>query len=390
MVSRFNQRDYDLKSTDLSRSPPSLFKQNRERRIMPRTLFTADQHIHPHSGSFEKMEHCLEAFRWVYQVAESEGVSSVVSLGDLFHDRQKIHTAAYQRAYEILLGAKEKGVQTYLLLGNHDMYLREAHSIHSIKPLEGVARIITEPETLEIDGIRMDFLPYTETPREALEREFRRGSRSRILCGHFAVSGGIMNQTWGTKYREEGSDPSTETEVDPALFGDYELVLLGHFHSRQCLQKDERVHYVGSPLQVHYGDAHDSRGVTLLDHDTFELRFVENTFSPRYFVIPHDADLGDFDLKGGNVRLVAPSDLGGVDLLDLKKDILETSGASVVEIVTAKESDNRVVEEALDSSIIFTENKGEMLERYLEATGVPEGLDPDRLLRIGIELAAGN
>ena len=358
---------------------------------MSKILLTADQHIHPHSGSLTKLNDSLAAFEWVFKVAEEKGITRVLSLGDLFHDRQKIHTLAYQRAYEILAQAEERGIRTYLLLGNHDMYLRESYAINSLKPLESVAQLITEPATVEIEGLDIDMVPYVEDARSQLPSMFPVKNRSRVMCGHLAVAGGIMNRIWGTQYSHEVSDELSEQaptpkEVDPGCFEGYEKVFLGHFHSRQCLKDDERINYIGSPLQINFGDAQDPRGISILDTDTLDLEFIENTFSPRYFILPHDSDLKDEQLRGAHVRIVAPSDLGGSDLIELKQKFAESSGAHSVEILTSRSTKTQAVEEALGESIVFTEDRAELLERYLEAVEIPEGLDKKRLLQIGVEL----
>lgn len=360
---------------------------------MPEILLCADEHIHPHGGSLGKMDRCLEAFEWIYSTAAARGITSVISLGDLFHDREKINTFAYHRAYDILAKARERGIITYLLLGNHDMYFRESFDVNSLRPLEKVAEIVAAPKSLEVEGLQIDFLPFVSRPAAAIRESFPREQHSPILCGHIPVAGGVMNRLWGTRYRNIISPELSELgvvegeEVEVGVFAKYKRIFLGHFHSRQILDEG-RIQYVGSPLQINYSDAMDPRGVEILDTKTLKTEFVENDFSPRYFILPYDEDFTKYNLKGSHLRLVAPSDFGNADLLDMKQKILEEFGPSSVEIVATKAEKNEDMEAVLERSMAFSENREDILRQYLESTEIPEGLDKEVLLQIALEMSS--
>lgn len=355
---------------------------------MSKILLCGDQHIHPHSGRLSKMEECLKTLRWIYSVAEEMGVRCVISLGDLFHDRERINTLAYHRTYDVILQARDRGITTYLLLGNHDLYLRESFSVHSLRALEGVAEVISEPKKIRVEGLDIDFLPFVFENKVSLEKYFPPGKRSGVLCSHLAVLGGSLNKLWGTRYLEEGRPQEEDSQLDPEAFEGYTRVFLGHFHSRSRFGPGGKIQYVGSPMQLNFGDAMDPRGVEILDPQTMETKFVENTFSPRYFILPYDEDLSRYPIKGSNLRLVVPSDFGSLNILDTRERIQEALSPESLEIVISKKEGEDEVKEKLETSLAFTENKPELLKKYLEHVQVPSNLDPNILLKVGLEMAS--
>lgn len=356
---------------------------------MSKVLLYADIHIHPHGGKLSKMEECLRTLQWIYDQARENSISNVICLGDLFHNREQINTLAYQSTFEIIESAKLEGIETYLLLGNHDIYLRESFKVNALRPFTYISTIITEPTTLEIDGVSCDFLPYVERPQKCIEHHFS-SSKSRVLFGHFSVAGGVTNKLWAHKYRllDDSDERDVEEEqVQIASFDRYDRVLLGHFHSRQTLSESDKIHYVGSPVQVDYRDAMSEKGIEIFDLKSLDGEFIENHFSPKYFVLPSEEDLKSYVSEGSHVRLVVPANLGSTEILEMKERVLSEYSLSSVEIVPSAQ-EKKVGDVGLESSIIFTEDREQVLKDYLNNTEIPEGLDKERLFKIGVSLAA--
>ena len=57
------------------------------------------------------------------------------------------------------------------------------------------------------------------------------------------------------------------------------IFVCGHFHIRQ---DNKNIHYIGSPYHKDRGDRGNAKGITVLDFDTGETRFIENEVSPRF------------------------------------------------------------------------------------------------------------
>ena len=276
-------------------------------------LIFSDIHIHPHSGSSDKLENCLDCLKWIYQQAEKKDIKHIIFAGDLFHDRHRINIYAYQKVYDILSEYTGK-IESYYLVGNHDMFYKSSWSVTSTKPLNGVVNVITEPSKIKIGDTYMDFLPYTENPIEEIENNFKK--KSKILISHLAVQGATLNTLWGIKKDDFEEDIE---EVGTDVFSGYKKVFLGHYHAKQKL-KGVPVEYIGSPLQLSFGEAMDKKGFSILDTKTLKTKFVENTFSPKYFILPENEDFDKYGIDGGYVKVIV-SNMNKTDLLDTKRKL---------------------------------------------------------------------
>jgi DNA repair exonuclease SbcCD nuclease subunit len=355
-------------------------------------LIFSDLHIHPHKKSSGRLDDCLKALDWVFQVAVDREIENIVFLGDLFHDRQKIDVLAYQRTFEILERRLSDGrFSLHILLGNHDLWHHQRLDISSVNPLRTLPRvtIVSEPSVQEISGksgsVSMGFLPYTHAPMEDLkkvEAEWRskakKGSR-KVLGGHIAVDGAVWNVRHNTM-----SDITVEHEGDmvrvgPEIFKGWDRVFLGHYHAAQKM--GNRVEYVGSPLQLSFGEADQDKHLLVYDPSSDSEEYIKNDFSPRHLIIGED-QVESPDLKGNFVRLEV-EDIADKRMSDLRQKLVESCGVSTLEIKQRTRDESHVIDDA--KSILSDEDK--MIERYVEQVA-PEGLDAATLIRIGTEICS--
>lgn len=328
--------------------------------------------------SIDKLHSCLDCLRWVFQETEKRGIEHVIFAGDLFHDRHKINTYAYDQTYQILSEFGKK-MEIYLLIGNHDMYYRTNRNISSIKPFREFATVIEEPQTLNVAGLSIDFMPYTENPVQDLKKSFPK--RAEVLVGHLALAGATLNTLSGVKYRTESLVEDIE-EVPQDALSSYRKVFLGHFHARQ--QVSPEIEYLGSPLQLSYGEAMDKKGFTILDTDTLDTEFVENTKSPRYFIIPSNMDISEFDVKDGYVRIITDQS-SRINLIEMKEKISEQFHPRSLEIIPVKteETENEISGE-LEGVEDFHSNVTDIIQQYSDS--IDTELDKKQLIEVGIEI----
>lgn len=353
-------------------------------------LIFSDLHIHPHKKSSERLHDCLKALDWVFITAKRNNINNVVFLGDLFHDRQKIDVLAYQRAFEILERHMASGdFRLTLLLGNHDLWHYERLDVSSVNPLRTIpgVRVVDSPSVVEIsDGTEdfyMGFLPYTHSPVEDLksvEKAWRssvKGENRRVLGGHIAVDGALWNVRHNTFSDVVVEHEGDMVKVGPEIFKGWDRVFLGHYHAAQKL--NDRVEYVGSPLQLSFGEAEQKKHIVVYDTLEDSSVYIENDFSPRHLII-NESQVGDEGLKGNFVRLEVEN-IAGNELHRIREALVNDLGVSTLEIKQRSKSEAHVVEDA--KSILS--NEDEMIERYVEQVA-PEGLDRETLIKIGTEI----
>jgi DNA repair exonuclease SbcCD nuclease subunit len=283
------------------------------RRHLLKVLLRADAHNHPHSRSAKRMEECLTAYDWSYNVARENGIDIVLDLGDVFHDRTHVDAYTFTRVYQSSSTAKKDGISTYFLLGNHDMYFRHDRKASSIIAFEALGSVIYEPKTIDIGDFPCDFFPYAEeTPGPEIAEAFPRSKRNNVLFFHASIEGAVMNSASGKKRDIEMSDEIEMHEdeikecISPKFMDGWKLAVGGHYHMCQVVSESPcKVMYAGSPIQHSFGEAGEEKGLWILDLETLEMERIINDFSPRFMNLDlADADdIGDVDVENCRLRI---------------------------------------------------------------------------------------
>lgn len=353
-------------------------------------LIFSDIHIHPHKKSSQRLDDCLETLDWVFTTASKRRISNLVFLGDLFHDRQKIDVFTYQRTFEVLYRHLSEGnFSLTILLGNHDLWHNQRLDVSSVNPLRTLpgVKVVDSPSVHEIsDGTEdfyMGFLPYTHSPVEDLkkvEKEWNslvKDDQRRVLGGHIAVDGALWNVRHGTL-----SDVSVEHEGDmvrvgPDIFRRWQRVFLGHYHAAQKM--NEIVEYVGSPLQLSFGEADQTKHIIVYDTLEDSMEYIVNDFSPKHLIVNED-QIDTADMKGNFVRLEVDN-LASSRVNKVRDELVNLKGVSTLEIKQKAVNESHIITDA--KAII--RNEDEMIERYVDQAA-PEGLDRNTLIKVGTEI----
>ena len=349
-------------------------------------LIFSDIHIHCHKKSTERLEDCISTLDWVFNTAKENDISDIVFLGDLFHDRQKIDVLVYQKTFEIFeKHLFDRKIKLYLLLGNHDLWHNQKWDVSSVNPLRKLpgVTVINEPSVLSLGEDNLfAFLPYTHNPIEDLklvencwkeECEKRKINPPKLLGGHIAVDGAV----WNTKYHTT-ADVTIEhdgdmVKVGPGIFKKWDRVFLGHYHAEQ--QLSDNVEYIGSPLQLSFGEAFQEKHVLIYDLDNNDKKYFVNNFSPKHFII-NENELDLYDLNGNFIRLEV-EDISSNKMLEIRKNLIEEKNVATMEIKQSIKKEEHVIKDA--KSILYKED--EMLQKYLDQIDI--NLDKEKLLLVG-------
>jgi DNA repair exonuclease SbcCD nuclease subunit len=353
-----------------------------------KALIFSDLHLHSHKGRIDRLQDCVDVLDWVFQQAEQYKCRYVFFLGDLFHERAKIDVLNYLRTFECFMRHMDGNIMdVFLLVGNHDMYHRERWDVNSIRPLCAIenVNIIQTPLSITLGGKRIDWLPHTENPIKELDKlKEEEGGAGDILFGHVAVNGAMTNTFYGTKSDVIVEYDNDMVPVDIEVFDDWNHVFLGHYHGAQKLS--DSVEYVGSPLQISFGEAFQQKHVIILDLETMEKEYVVNQFSPKHLIIkPQDVENEAYDLNGQFVRLEV-EDIGKKGIADLMRQI--SNEADPKSLDTKEKASKKVQEDDLESLADIQsklQNIQDMLATYMKERGVPDGLDKDHMLKKGLE-----
>jgi DNA repair exonuclease SbcCD nuclease subunit len=346
---------------------------------MQKILLVSDLHIFTHKNSQERLKNCLDVLDWVFQVAHDKQIMDICFLGDLFHSRQKIDVATYQWTFEIFCKwmQKDTSPNVYLLVGNHDMAHKFKPDICSIKPLSSIDGVVVvdTPTTIEIGNHSVDFLPFTENPIEGLKTW---SGHREILLGHIALDGAILNSIYQTHAEVLVEHDGDMTVVDTKAFKNWQRVFLGHYHFGQ---KIENIEYLGSPLQLTFGEAFQEKHLIIYDLITEKAEYVLNDFSPKHIILSK-GDIDKYDLTNNFVRIMV-DDISSSELVEFRNNLLSQNiGSLDIRQKPKKEEDSQAIDDAL--AVVLHNNL--IIDKYIEYMDDLEllsGLNKDKLLEIG-------
>lgn len=352
-------------------------------------LIFSDIHIHPHKRSTERLDDCIKTLDWVFKTALENKINNIVFLGDLFQDRQKIDVLTYQKTFEVfekyLFG---NDLNLILLLGNHDLWHYQKLDISSVNPLRKLpgVKIVNKPCVEQISDGTEDFffafLPYTHNPIEdlkSIESEWKNKNinQEKVLGGHISVDGAVWNVKYKTVSEVSIEHDGDMVRVGPEIFKKWDKVFLGHYHAEQKL--NEKVEYVGSPLQLSFGEAFQKKQIVIFDTFDLKTEYIENTFSPKHFIIKED-EIEKYPLEGNFIRLEV-EDIASRQMSEIRQNLVEEFKVSSLEIKQMPKKDDHVIKDA--KAILYKEE--EMLEKYVDQANLDK-LDKETLLKIGREI----
>lgn len=353
---------------------------------MAKALIFSDLHIHAHKDRADRLQDCINVLNWIFEEAKKNKCEFIFFLGDLFHERARIDVKNYIKTFEVFMthmiqDAADRDM--YLLVGNHDMYHKERWDINSIKPLTAIPRIhiIDHPQRTVIDNLKIDWMPHTENPIEELKnlKEKNQGAGD-VLFGHMSVNGAILNLCFGTKADVVVEHDNDMVPVNVDNFDEWRLTVLGHYHGAQQLNK--KVEYIGSPLQLTFGEAFQEKHILILDLQTLEKKYIKNNFSPKHLIVtPKDIKDENYQLDGNFIR-ISVDNMSSKDLIDLKREVAKNHNILSLD---AKQTDKKTNEDqtVIDNAKALMLNIDEMIERYVKQKGVPEGLEIKKLISSG-------
>jgi DNA repair exonuclease SbcCD nuclease subunit len=229
-----------------------------------------DQHFGARGDSIQ----CLDYYEKFYSDIffpnlKEEGVKHILILGDTFDRRKFINFNTLARAKQMFFDvAYKEGIFITMIAGNHDTYYKNTNDVNSpeltLAEYENIV-IVTRPETIDVHGTPVCFLPWICTDNYADSMKEIQTTKAEICMGHLEIAGFAM-------YRGAEAHDGLSKES----FNKFDMVFSGHYHHRS---DDGHVYYLGNPYELTWQDHKDPRGFHIFDLETRKLNFIENTYS---------------------------------------------------------------------------------------------------------------
>lgn len=276
---------------------------------------------------------------------KEHNIEEVFILGDVFDSRPAMNINIMNEVCNIF-----KSFKWTVLVGNHDCYLNTSTKINSLKLFSKFTNVdvIETMQEKEFFGNKFLFVPWIFDEDKFLE-DIKK-YKSVVCLGHFDLNGFSM----GHKI--------SDSSLMPEVFQNFKKVFSGHFHTPQTrMFGTTEFIYCGSPMQYDWGEVGQRKGFYILDTDTIQYEFIENTVSAKHVKITYGEDFNPADVENNFVKLfVKEEDVRDEeDLEKFTNKLSEHSLASVATVIIKDDSD-------LDNTVEINEKGQTLLELIAE------------------------
>lgn len=339
-------------------------------------LFTADIHAHNFKqfstrldgGSNSRLRDCLSVFAQVERICSEQKIDRFFVLGDLFHARTALDVDVLVSTFQAVKKLSAV-VPITILKGNHDSYAKFG-SVHSLEPFKEICTVVDAPMLTRENGFTVLACPWMENTEQLLQSI---QTPCDLLLLHQAIQEAAIGPYSMTGH---GAISVKDLPLDKVS-----LVFAGDYHKRQFLS-DNRVHYIGSPCQLNFGERDEQKALTLLNTESMQITSIP-TDAPRFFVCDSVAEY-EKKTELGVIRK-------DIDFVRIECSHTEAAAALVLaassptvqcsEIAESKEALTRSDRSILHSDVV-------LMEEYVKHRA-PEYLNVQRLNALGYELLYG-
>lgn len=327
-------------------------------------LFTADIHLSRYAqDKVDSQSNLPERLHSIKQTLYSMGqycydndINLFIIGGDIMHTKSVI----YSIAQEVMIDFFEYFDKlTFLVLdGNHDLSGKGADAISSLRSIDNITGVDWITKTpYETNNIVC--IPYSYNVVEQVKK-----SEAKILISHFGLSEGVLNS---------GISVVSEIKLND-LIGRYSLVLLGHYHKPQEIIRDDiKLYYVGSPIQLDWGEKGDEKRFLVVDTDTLDVQSIPTTGYKKHIELEVNSKNKDEILKaaikaqesGDYVKLVKTE---SIDISSDKFNIIDKTEKDIT-----------------DRGITSSMSEADKLKRFMEIKEISSD-KIEKYLRAGLEI----
>lgn len=233
-------------------------------------VIVGDMHIGARNGSNVVMDHQLKFFEeQLLPFMEEHGITKILQSGDLFDTRKfSNHAVLYhwhKRFFEVL---EKKNIELHVLIGNHDTAVKNTNEINS--PELFLSRyknifVYNEPQMFSHEGLDILTVPWICQENQERVLKSMSSTTAKWCFGHFEVKNYEMHKG---QVAHDG--------LDAKVFDNFDVVLSGHFHTRNTKGK---IKYVGTPYEMTWIDYGDPKGFHVLNPKTQKLKFIKNNYT---------------------------------------------------------------------------------------------------------------
>lgn len=242
-------------------------------------IHLSDLHLGKRVNEYSMLEDQEYILKKIIRIIDDEKADGVIIAGDVY-DKSVPSTEAVQLFDDFLVELAGRGLQVFVISGNHDSperiafgsRLMNASGIHlspvyngEITPFSmgdeyGVVDFFMLPFVKPVHVRRFcedDIPSYTEAVRHVISSLDINPKHRSVLITHQFVTGATRSES--EEISVGGSD-----NVDAEVFEPFDYVALGHIHSPQNCGSNH-IRYCGTPLKYSFSEVKDQKSVTIVE-----------------------------------------------------------------------------------------------------------------------------
>ena len=339
---------------------------------MSKVAIITDQHF----GARNDSTHFLDFYEKFYSevffpTIESNGIDTVLILGDTFDRRKYVNFFTLKRAKQMFFDPLfNRGIQIHMLAGNHDTYFKNTNEINSVDLLLSEyaisLNVIDGPTEIYVGPHKICMMPWICADNYEDSMTMLKDTDADICMGHFEIAGFAM-------YRGMPS----EGGLDRGIFRKFSHTFSGHYHHKS---NNDDIYYLGNPYELTWQDYNDPRGFHIFDLDTHQLDFIQNPHKMFHRIIYDDKEqtikeIDNMDLKpytNTYVKVVVINKTNPYLFDKFMNNLYNVNPAdiTIAEDFTELNEDDTLVDEAEDTLTI--------LNKYVDGI-TEESIDNDKL-----------
>ena len=243
-------------------------------------IHLSDLHLGKRVNEFSMLEDQQYILAEILRIIDQEQPDGVLIAGDVY-DKSVPSAEAVGLLDDFLVRLSERGVQVFLISGNHDSPERIAFGgrlmtrsgVYLAPVYDGVVKPFTFTD--EYGPVHLYLLPfvkpahvrrcfpereistYTQAMAAAIEAMGVDTAQRNVLVTHQFVTGAARCDS--EEISVGGSD-----NVDVSVFAPFDYVALGHIHGPQKIGR-ETLRYCGTPLKYSFSEAGHKKSVTVVE-----------------------------------------------------------------------------------------------------------------------------
>ena len=327
-----------------------------------------DQHFGCRKNSKLFHDYFLKFYQDVFfPVLYSEGITTVVDMGDTFDSRKGIDfgalTWAKDNYYDRL---KEMGITVHTIVGNHTAYYKNTNEVNAVDLLlreYDNVKTYSETTPITLGELSVLLVPWINKENEEVSHSLIKKSRAPVCMGHLELIGFRVHRGY---IMEHGTNAS--------IFDKFKKVFSGHYHTRS---DNGKIFYLGNPYEMYWNDCNDTRGFHIFDTETLEVTPIDNPYDIFRVIYFEDNDHQLFDARPYENKIVKVVVKKKSDQVQFEKFLDKLYNANVAEL---KVVENFALQEAAEFEAFESEDTLSILNRYIEEADID--LDRSRLQKL--------